>query len=129
MVGAVFVDAGKEEWSEKEVRGIGPIDAGLRIHNSLHSYETDPFNSRNALVVGIGKFAGLGLFGTHRLTFLFRSPLSHGLHISTLGGAGYYWYRTGREVLVIKGKSRTPKIIMLTDEDIDFVVAPPKDDE
>ncbi|MBR9679981.1 MAG: glyceraldehyde-3-phosphate:ferredoxin oxidoreductase [Candidatus Altiarchaeota archaeon] len=121
MVKAVFIDAGKESYRTRQLKALGPIDAGLEVHKQAKSHDKSVFHEDNALVFGTGKFAGLGLFGTHRLTFVFRSPMSHGLHFSSLGGAGFHWYRTGQEIAVIKGRSRTPKIVVIRDTGIDFL--------
>ncbi len=106
------VDAGRERASTYKITDVtGTIDAGLRIHEEKNSWDHPPLSSGNPLFMGLGPFTGGPLFGTHRLVFVFRSPITGGIHVSTMGGAAYVFMRTGLDGLVIEGYSREPAII------------------
>ncbi len=92
---------------------LGPIDLGTDLHLRVESYRYDVYSPQNIVVVGRGPFGGGGFFGSHRLVFVFRSPLTKGLHVSTLGGAAYSFVRTGLSALVIEGKAREPCILFI----------------
>ncbi len=92
---------------------LGPIDAGIVIHEKLQSWNKDVFDPSNAVVIGAGIFAGSKLFGTHRLVAIFRSPESKGLHISAMGGAAYRFIGCGVHAISIEGRSEKPAIIIV----------------
>jgi len=93
---------------------LGPLDLGIELHlNYYKSYGYEVFNPNNVVVLGKGPFVGGGLFGAHRLVFVFRSPVTKGLYASTLGGAAYAFMGVGVDALVIEGKSEHPLIIFL----------------
>jgi len=60
-------------------------------------------------------FKGSKLYGIYRFTAVFRSPLTRGLHVASMGGAAYQ-FRVYADALVITGKSSTPLILKIFDE-------------
>ena len=93
---------------------LGVIDYGVVLHlDKYRSYEVDAFSPRNVLVIGCGPFAGARVFGGHRMVFVFRSPETGGLHVSTMGGACYQFIRTGLRFLVVEGWSEEPLVLTL----------------
>ena len=92
---------------------LGPLDYGVKIHLERRSYEKPPLSSGNPLVLGRGVFSGSKLAGSHRLTFVFRSPVSRGLHASSLGGAAYAFMRTGLHGVVVEGWSEEPQVLVI----------------
>ncbi len=110
------IDVGKRSIALEETDSVGPLDEGLRIHNKKRSYKKPVYDPGNPLVFGMGPFTGLGLPGTHRLTFLFRSPLSGGLYVSTMGGAGWHLKRTGVDVVSIEGRAERPTLVSIKGE-------------
>lgn len=121
----VFVDVGKRTWQLEKfslARYLGPIDLGVDLHlNMFKSFMYDVFHENNVLVMGCGPFAGGRLLGTHRLVFVFRSPHSRGLHVSTMGGAAHSFIRSGVHAIVIHGKSDKPLIIGVWGDDSGIV--------
>ncbi|NAZ31403.1 MAG: glyceraldehyde-3-phosphate:ferredoxin oxidoreductase [Acidilobus sp.] len=112
----LYIDASTRSFRFEKIRDpniYGIIDLGLKVHINLKSYEHDPLEPGNPLVLGIGPFAGGAVVGSHRIVAVFRSPVSMGLHISEMGGAAYSFYRTGLDALVITGKSPEPLVIEL----------------
>jgi len=111
----VFVDVEKRIWQLEKfsfTKYLGPIDLGIDLHlNKFKSFMYDVFHGNNALVMGCGPFAGSKLFGAHRLVFVFRSPHSGGLHVSTMGGAAFSFIRSSIHAVVIYGESNRPLII------------------
>jgi Aldehyde:ferredoxin oxidoreductase len=65
-----------EKISDPNIYGI--IDLGLKVHIDLKSYEHDPLEPGNPLVLGIGPLAGGAVVGSHRIVAVFRSPVSMG---------------------------------------------------
>ncbi|BEP18137.1 aldehyde ferredoxin oxidoreductase N-terminal domain-containing protein [Pyrofollis japonicus] len=106
---------------------LGIIDYGVRLHvDKYKSYEVSVDSPRNVVVAGCGPFAGARVFGGHRMVFVFRSPETMGLHVSTLGGACYQFMRTGLRGLVVEGWSEEPVIIKVLGKrdgriDVDFI--------
>lgn len=93
---------------------LGPIDVGIHLHLDIYqSYKQDVYDPNNVVVLGKGPFAYGGVFGAHRMVFVFRSPLSKGIHVSAVGGAAYQFMRTGLDGVVIEGKSRKPTILFI----------------
>ncbi len=114
----LFFDAssGSTRLVEEELGGrlLGPIDYGLELHVSRYrSFEAPVFSPRNVVVMGRGVFAGSVLFGSHRMVVVFRSPVSRGFHVSTVGGAGYAFMGTGLHGVVVEGWSEEPVVLMV----------------
>ncbi|MCS7111803.1 MAG: hypothetical protein N3E36_07265 [Sulfolobales archaeon] len=110
------IDVGTGKWVVESYRAsevLGPIDAGITIHEKLQSWSKDVFDPSNAVVIGSGLFAGSKLFGTHRLVAVFRSPETKGLHVSAMGGAAYRFIGCGVNAISIEGRSEKPAIIIV----------------
>ncbi|MGC9209696.1 MAG: aldehyde ferredoxin oxidoreductase N-terminal domain-containing protein [Acidilobus sp.] len=110
----LYVDAATSSFKLEKVSDpniFGIIDLGLKVHMDLRSFELDPLDPGNPLVLGIGPFAGGAVVGSHRIVAIFKSPVSMGIHVSEMGGAGFSFFRTGLDALVITGRSREPMII------------------
>ncbi len=116
---ALFIDAGSrkywvEEYPVSEV--WGPIDLGVKLHLEVYeSFRKPVYSPDNALVIGRGLFAGTKLYGVHRFTAVFRSPLTRGLHVASMGGAAYQ-FRLNVDALVIQGYSGEPLVLKVYDE-------------
>ncbi len=118
---AKVLDMEKKEVSGLEFDDFGIVNFGIRCHKYLfNSFEKDVYSKDNVLVFGTGPLAGGILPGTHRIIFIFRSPLTKGLYVSAMGGAGYYLYRTGERLFCLKGKSENPTIVGIKNEEIRF---------
>ena len=93
---------------------LGIIDYGVDLHYERYkTYRHRVFSPENIVVLGRGPFSCSRLLGSNRLVFVFRSPVSRGLHISTMGGAGYKFCRTSLDAVVIKGRAREPSIVVV----------------
>ena len=114
-VRVLHVNVSTRKYELREYDGVlGPLDLGIDLHlNYYKSYVYGVFDPNNVMVLGKGPFTGGGLFGAHRLVFIFRSPLTRGLYVSTLGGAAYRFMGVGIDVAVIEGKAKHPLIIFL----------------
>ena len=115
----LFIDPGSEKhWVEEYSYDsiTGPIELGVKLHlERFSSWKKPVYSPDNALVIGSGLLAGTKLYGVHRFTVVFRSPLTRGLHVASMGGASYQ-FRVGVNAVVITGKSDTPAIIRIYDE-------------
>jgi len=111
----LHVDLSSEDYRIKVYEDfLGPVDLGVHLHlNVYESYRSSVYDSSNVVVMGKGVFANGGIFGSHRLIFIFRSPLTKGLHVSALGGGAYRFIRTGLDGVVIEGKASKPVILTL----------------
>ena len=109
------VDLTREKYELRNYEGfLGPVDLGAHLHfNVYESYRYDVFSERNVVVMGKGFFANEAIFGSHRLIFVFRSPLSRGLHVSALGGAAYRFVRTGLDGIVFEGRASRPVAVLV----------------
>lgn len=102
----------REEFEKEDVFGI--IDYALYLHDEVYkTYELEPYDPKNVIVFGKGPFAGSILPGSHRLMFVFRSPLWKGIFPSAMGGAAYQFQRVGVDFVVIEGKAENPTVILL----------------
>jgi len=114
------IDVGTGNWSSESYKVsevLGPIDAGVVIHEKLQSWNKDIFDPSNAVVIGSGIFAGSKLFGSHRLVAVFRSPETKGLHVSAMGGAAYRFIGCGVHAISIEGRGKKPAIIIVKGSD------------
>ncbi|RLE82283.1 MAG: glyceraldehyde-3-phosphate ferredoxin oxidoreductase [Thermoprotei archaeon] len=113
----LFINASEKGYWVEEIDDpdiIGPIDLGVKLHLERYkSFEKGVYDGDNVLVFGEGRFAGSSLFGTHRLVFVFKSPLTRGLFASAMGGAAYAFVKTGVDAVVIQGKSEKPLIVKI----------------
>lgn len=115
----IFIDTSDEkswikEYSFNDV--IGPIELGVKLH--LFEYETwkkPAYDPLNALVIGTGLFTNSKLYGFHRFTFVFKSPITRGLHVASMGGAAYQ-FRVNAHAIVLIGRSDSPVILKIFDE-------------
>ncbi len=115
------IDVGEKDYDLIEFSDFGVVNFGIYCHKYLfNSYDKDPYSEDNVFVFGTGPFAGGILPGTHRITTVFKSPLTHTLYVSTMGGAGYHLIKTGERLFCIKGRSENPVIIAISDEGIRF---------
>ncbi|USH00119.1 glyceraldehyde-3-phosphate:ferredoxin oxidoreductase [Thermococcus argininiproducens] len=105
-----------EKFEREDVYGI--IDYALYLHDEVYrTYKfDDPYDPNNVMVFGKGPFAGSILPGTHRLVFVYKSPLYGGLFPSTMGGAAYQFQKVGVDFVVIEGKGEKPTVILLTND-------------
>ncbi|MFP3242380.1 aldehyde ferredoxin oxidoreductase N-terminal domain-containing protein [Caldisphaera sp.] len=128
----IDVSKGSYNYNEEDDQNIlGIIDYGLKIHMGSKSYLLDPLDPNNPIVFGIGPFAGGIVIGSHRIVFIFKSPVSTGIHVSELGGAGFAFFRTGLDGVVINGKSSEPSIITIysSDKGLDVKIDHIREDE
>lgn len=97
---------------------LGPVDLGVYLHSNVYeSYKYDVFNEKNVVVIGRGPFSSGSIFGSHRLTFIFRSPETKGLHISSLGGAAYRFSKTGLDGIIIEGRDSRPVFVIIEEKE------------
>ncbi len=92
---------------------LGPVDYGVRHHLEAGTYEKPPLSPDNTLILGRGVFAGGAAFGTHRIVAVFRSPVSRGIHVSTMGGAATSLARTPYHMIAIHGRSEEPRVLVV----------------
>ena len=115
---ALTINLDNEEIKAEEIEkeGIyGVIDYAIHLHDEVYkTYGLEPYDPDNVVVFGKGPFAGSVLPGSHRLMFVFRSPLYGGLFPSAMGGAAYQFQRVGVDFVVLKGKRKKPTVILLS---------------
>ncbi|MEM1662216.1 MAG: aldehyde ferredoxin oxidoreductase N-terminal domain-containing protein [Desulfurococcaceae archaeon] len=99
------------DYDLKEISG--PIELGVKLHlEKYESWRKPIYSSDNVVVIGSGLFAGSKLYGSHRFTVVFRSPLTRGLHVASMGGAAYQ-FRVNADAVVVEGYSRKPLIVTI----------------
>ncbi|WP_423792428.1 aldehyde ferredoxin oxidoreductase N-terminal domain-containing protein [Methanocaldococcus indicus] len=99
-------------------KDIFPIDWGLYWHNKFETYKYDVYDYRNVFTFGT---VGLPVYGGHRLTFCFKSPLTDNFFFSSMGGAGYQFLATGYNNVAIVGRAKKPSLLIISDKSIDIV--------
>ncbi|ASA78091.1 glyceraldehyde-3-phosphate:ferredoxin oxidoreductase [Thermococcus sp. 5-4] len=110
----INLDEGKVESEEMEKGGIyGVLDYGIEVHESLETYDLEPYDPKNVVVMGMGPFSGSTLPGAHRLMFFFRSPLYGTLFPSAMGGAAYAFKNVGVDFVTFEGKAEKPVVVLL----------------
>ncbi len=124
----LWIDLDRRGWFETEVGEVGPVSLGVKVHREFKTWGFDPLDPKCPVIIGVGPFVCGRLFGVHRLVVTFKSPMSRTLHISTLGGAGVEFARTGYDAIVIFGKSERPVGIFISDERISIENIEPKFD-
>ena len=108
------LDEGRVESEEFEKRDVyGIIDYGIELHERLKTHSIDPYDPKNAVVMGMGPFSGSILPGAHRLMFFFRSPLYGTLFPSAMGGAAYVFKNVGVDFVTFEGKAKKPVVVLL----------------
>ncbi len=107
----LWIDAKSQKTYEREHEATGPIDLGVKLHSERETWKHPPLSPDNIVLIARGPFTLQGLIGAHRLVAVFRSPVSMGLHASTLGGAAYALARTGLHGIAITGRSPDPLIV------------------
>ena len=110
----VDVASGSARLLEAGMPGVlGPVDYGVKLHMEARSYGYPVFSPRNLVVAGCGPFAGSRVFGAHRMALVFRSPVTRGLHVSTVGGVCYRFIATSVHGIVVEGWREEPVVIVV----------------
>ncbi len=121
----LHVDLAKGEvWREELPVGVwrsflGGIGLGAHYLWDLIPEGADPLGPENVLVVAPGLLTGSGLPTASKTAFAFKSPLT-GFFGRSIAGAwlGVALKRAGYDVLVIRGKSTKPVVLVIADDDV-----------
>ncbi|GAB6148676.1 aldehyde ferredoxin oxidoreductase N-terminal domain-containing protein [Stetteria hydrogenophila] len=113
------IDVSRGDWGLETIdSALGPVDAGVILHSRVYrSWACDPLAECNALFLGFGPFSLTRLFGANRVALVFRSPVSGGLHVSTLGGAAWAMARAGVHGVALEGSSPEPVAVVVEGRD------------
>lgn len=115
----LFVNVGKREYWVKEYpveEVTGPVDLGVKLHlEEYETYKKPVYSPDNVIVIGRGLFSGTKLYGVHRFTVVFRSPITRGLHVASMGGAAYQ-FNINADAIVVEGYSENPVLLKVFDE-------------
>lgn len=115
----IFIDTtSRKYWLESYDLSYahGPIELGVKLHLEVFkSWKKPVYHPDNVLVLGTGLLSGTKLYGTNRFTAVFKSPLTGGLHIASMGGAAFS-FNVNAHGLVITGKSEAPLVVKVFDE-------------
>ena len=112
VINPIEVDLEEENWRRIEVKASGVVEAGVKLHAEAGTHSWDPLE-RNLVVLGVGPFVRSPFFGSNRMTLVFKSPMTKGLHVTTAGGVGYEFVRSGTGLVVLKGKAKSPKVVIV----------------
>lgn len=82
---------------------VGPVDYGLSLWEK----------GDRAFVIGGGIIAGSILPGSNRLVITANSPVWDGFFVSTIGGAALIWDDLGVNLMALRGRARTPSVLLL----------------
>ncbi len=85
---------------------------------------TDPLSPENLLIIAAGPLTGIGLPNSGKLVVASKSPLTGGYGDGNIGTmAAVQMRKAGYDAIVIEGKAKTPVILHVRDNIIDFVDA------
>ncbi|MDA3958418.1 aldehyde ferredoxin oxidoreductase N-terminal domain-containing protein, partial [Oceanispirochaeta sp.] len=112
----------EEQLSEDIARKyIGGCGLGAKFLADETGPDTDPLGPDNIMVFATGPLNGSGLFNSDRFDVVSKSPLTG---IFAEASAGGYWAnkfkRCGYDALIIKGASKKPVYINITDEKVEI---------
>ncbi len=107
------VDVGKNSYEEITNDDFSILGYNIREHLDAKTYNADPLSPANFITFNSGVLTGQGLPGAHRLIVVARSPLTRGFFFSTVGGVGEELYRTGFDVIKIKGRASSPSVVLV----------------
>ncbi len=99
-------------------RFIGAAGINARLAYELISPGSDPLGPGNALIYGIGPFAGSIVPGAARTVVTAKSPLTNFYGTSAAGHFGMMLKFAGYDHLVITGRARTPVYISVFDDEV-----------
>ncbi|UXD21601.1 aldehyde:ferredoxin oxidoreductase [Ignicoccus pacificus DSM 13166] len=107
----ILIDLDEGNWEKLDISAKGIIEAGVKLHKKYETFKGEPLEN-NLLVIGLGPFARSPFYGTNRMTAVFRSPMTYGLHVSAAGGVGFDFVRSGTSLIALKGKGK-PSVIVI----------------
>ncbi len=119
------IDLGERRVTKREIEASGPVEVGLYVHRD--TWRLDPLSPQTPVVFGMGPLAGSGLFGVHRLVFVFKSPMSKTLHVSTVGGVAYKAIGMGARAVALVGMAEKPTAVFIANGEVQFVETQPGD--
>lgn len=106
-----MIDLDEGNWEKLDIDARGIIEAGLKLHLKFKTYKKDPLKE-NLMVIGLGPFARSPFYGSNRMTVVFRSPMTMGLHVSAAGGVAYEFAKSGTSLIALKGSKRYSIIVI-----------------
>ncbi len=112
LLNPIEIDLEEENWRKISLEASGVVEAGVKLHLKEGTEGWDPLE-RNLVVLGVGPFARSPFFGTNRMTLVFKSPMTRSLHVTTAGGVGYAFVSSGTGLVVLKGKAKAPRVLVI----------------
>ncbi|HID81059.1 MAG TPA: aldehyde ferredoxin oxidoreductase [Chromatiales bacterium] len=86
---------------------LGPVDYGWQ------RYKDYP----DSFTFGQGLLAGSAIPGSRRLVFCAFSPQWDGFYVSSMGGAAYTFHGLGVSFVALRGRCKTPSVLILNHQD------------
>jgi len=116
----VDLDSNKIEYedykSKEEVELIGGMGLATAIFTKEVSPEVDPLDGKNHLIFSVGPFCGTAIPFCGRYFITAKSPLTRILGEASSGGFfGKELKTAGYDLVIIKGKSKTPVYLWIND--------------
>jgi aldehyde:ferredoxin oxidoreductase len=100
---------------------IGGAGLGVRYLYDMIDASTDPLGPENPLIFMTGPFTGTTVPTSGKSTFCARSPKTHLLGYSTVGGHfGADLKFAGFDGIIIKGVSKRPSYLLIEDSDVEI---------
>ena len=112
------------EWAEKYIGGKGLL---LRYLWDEVPANVDPWAPENPVILMTGPFAGTNVSTTSRLVVGGKSPMTHILNDSYVGGSFAPELKfAGYDAVIIQGESPEPVVVTVKDDVVSFVPAAAK---
>jgi aldehyde:ferredoxin oxidoreductase len=100
---------------------IGGAGLGIRLLHDMIDSSTDPLGPENPLIFITGPFTGTAVPTSGKSTFCARSPKTHLLGYSTVGGHfGADLKFAGYDGIIITGASTKPSYLLIEDSDVEI---------
>jgi len=94
--------------------------AGKIIYDEVRG-DTEPFDSENRVIFGVGPFQGTGIPGDAKFCISTKSPLTKTYANSMAGGSfGPIFKKAGYDALIIQGRADTPVYLWINNENVEI---------
>ncbi len=119
--------ASEAEHEIEEMPDTGAIDFGLSEMERAAAASKEVLSPELPFIFSTGPLSTTGLPGTHRLTFVFRSPLTGSFFVSSMGGAGFTVKACGIDAVVVTGKAQDPLVVTVGKNGVEIKAVEPRE--
>lgn len=123
MVFYLKFDERKVESEEFEKEGVyGIIDYGFEFYERFGIYLIELYDLKNVVVMGMGLFLGLILFGVYRFMFFFCLLFYGMFFLLVMGGVVYVFKNVGVDFVIFEGKVEKLVVVIFYNDGLNINV-------